>query len=502
MLPSMTVPATVRTNVREKSLRSVLWVTALQALVGGLYFTIPLALSYVLSPSELGLMELALSLFGLALLCVELGTGPAVVQKPEVDAAYLSSVFWVNLALGGLWACALVLSGPFLTQALQADARLSLLLAGVAASLLAAAFGFVPRALLVRRMEFRRITWATAVSIVAALVFGGYGFTRDRVFGLVWGLIAFTFSGSVAMSLAARYRPRLLIDKSHVGAFLRFGTSASAATAGDQMAQQMERFLIGGFLGTSSLGVWVLARSLIREPLRRLMSVFDEILLPGLAAVQHDKERCRAYYLRVVRYELAVFGPAVVFIAVFAAELSRLFYGPTWETAVPVVVQLVAFHTWRTISGHSIGAIFLSQGRPDTRLRWVTVNLALVPLQFFVGSSWGLPGYALSLSLVGIVGWVISRQMANRLIDLTWRRFLAALAAPFAAQVFLTLMLVPARWLAAPALTAHPRAALFFVPGAAAVYLGLLALVDRPLLVGLTRDIRAVLAPLARVKAA
>ena len=340
----------------------------------------------------------------------------------------------------------------------------------------------MPQALLVRSMEFRKVSLATGLAVVGAVVAGSYGLLHHGILGVAWGYLAFASLNSLAVWLGSGFRPGGRPRVADVVPLLRFGGSAFGATAGERLAQQTERFLIAGFLGAESLGIFALTRSLIRDPLRRLMSVFDEILFPGLAALQGEPERARRYYLTALRYELAIFGPAVVFIAVFADELVRLFYGPDWRGAA-LVAQLLALHTWRTITSHSIGAVFLSHGRPDVRLRWVVLSIGLVPV-VFLGRPWGLPGYALSCSLLGVVGWAISHTMANRLIGLDWAGFWQAIRRPFLSHVALAALLVALRLVLRERLAAEPRLALLALLPALACYLALLAALDRPLLRG------------------
>jgi O-antigen/teichoic acid export membrane protein len=470
-------------GLRERSLRSVAWVAALQLLLGALQFGAPLALSYLISPTELGLVELAVAVVGLGVVVVELGTGPAVVQRAELEGRFVATVFWVNVASGLAWATLLAAAAPPLAALMGGDARLVPLLWGVALGLVISSLGIVPQALLVRRMEFRRVTLATGLGVVGAIAAGSYGLLRHGVLGVAWGFLAFASVNSLAVWLGAGFRPAHRPRANEIVPLLRFGGSAFGATAGERLAQQTERFLIAGFLGAESLGIFALARSLIRDPLRRLMSVFDEILFPGLAALQGEPERARRYYLTAVRYELAIFGPAVVFVAVFADELVRLLYGPDWWGAA-LVAQLLALHTWRTITSHSIGAVFLSHGRPDVRLKWVVISIVLVPVTFLVGRPWGLPGYALACSLFGVVGWAISHTMANRLIGLDWAAFWRAIRRPLLSHASFAALLFALRLALRERLAADPRLAVLALVPALPCYLALLAALDRPLLRG------------------
>ena len=238
-------------------------------------------------------------------------------------------MFWVNVASGLAWAALLAGAAPGVAAFAGGDARLVLLFRGVAGGLVLSSLGIVPQALLVRSMEFRKVALATGLAVVGAVVAGSYGLLHHGILGVAWGYLAFASLNSLAVWLGSGFRPGGRPRVADVVPLLRFGGSAFGATAGERLAQQTERFLIAGFLGAESLGIFALTRSLIRDPLRRFMSVFDEILFPGLAALQGEPERARRYYLTALRYELAIFGPAVVFIAVFADELVRLFYART-----------------------------------------------------------------------------------------------------------------------------------------------------------------------------
>src|SRR5207302_10283969 len=165
---------------------------------------------------------------------------------------------------------------------------------------------------------------------------------------------------------------------------LRLSASVSAAKLLDHLSLQSDRLLIGRYLGGASLGLFGLARTLIRVPLRYLLNVTDELLLPGLAVLQTDAARARDYYLTTLRIELTLLGPAVIFAGVFAMDLSRLLFGPGWDRAA-VVAALLAFAAWRHVTGHTTGAVLLSHGRPDLQARWTAFALIFSIIYFVVG---------------------------------------------------------------------------------------------------------------------
>jgi len=166
-----------------------------------------------------------------------------------------------------------------------------------------------------------------------------------------------------------------------------------------------------------------------------------EVLLPGLASLQSEPARAREYYLKALRFEFLIFAPAAVFMAVFARDLVLLVYGEEWLEIVPLVQVLTPLVLF-SITRHTVGAVFLSQGRPDTQLWWSLLMVALVATFTMIGSPWGLLGSVTALSTLEVFGWLASHRMANRLIELPMRRFLGNLLVPFVcATVFGGLLL-------------------------------------------------------------
>lgn len=428
-------------SLRRRTLEGVVWLTAHRALHAAALLAGAGLLARLLTPAELGLLELAFGVLGLALTIVELGTGPLVIQRPQLDARFLSTVFFVNVATAGVVSVGLLVLGPLMARAAGADDRLVTLLHVVALVLVPLATSVVPRSLLARRLAFRLITVATVAAGAAAAAAAGLGaFVGLESAGFA-GAAAYAVVLSIGLAAGARWRPTWSLGRRDVVPLVRYSVSVSAAQTLDSLALQLERFLIAGLLGPAALGVFALARTLTRGPLRHLMGVFDTVLLSGLAELQADPARARRYYLTAVRLELTLFGPLVVFIAVFASDVVAVVYGTGWEPAA-VLVQLLAVFAWRNVTGHTVGAVFLSQGRPDVQLRWVTIALGLVTAYVLAGVPWGLAGVALSFTVLDSIGWAISHTMANRLLGLSFRDFLAALCRPAATQaVFATLAL-------------------------------------------------------------
>lgn len=413
--------------LQARSLASVFWLTLQNLLAAILLVAIPAVLAHLLTPVDLGLLEIALAFFGLATLFMELGTGPAIIQRPTIDATFLSTVFGVNIATGAIFAIVLIAGAPAITAWLRMDARLIGILRWLGVTLIPLSTAIVSRNLLARRLLYRRVTMADAIAGGTAAIVALVGLSRGLDVALTLGFLVYGTVVTVVLWSALRWWPSARPDFGMVWPLLRFSLSVSAAKMLDNMSLQSDRFLIGRYLGAASLGLYGLARTLIRVPLRYFLNVTDELLLPGLAVLQGDGERARDYYLTTLRLELAILGPAVIVAGVFATDFSRLLFGPSWDRAA-VVAMLLGFAAWRHVTGHTTGAVLLSHGRPDLQVRWTAYALVFSIMYFAIGRPWGLEGVAAAQAVLEIGGWMIRHTMANRILNLSWRQFARSLS--------------------------------------------------------------------------
>ena len=436
----MTTPAS-EPSLRQTTLRSLRWVVVMHVLRGVLFFAAPAVLANLTTAETIGAAELGMAVFFVASQFIELGTGPAIIQRPQLDRVFLSTVFYVNVATGLVFGGLLYAGAPFLATLLHLDPRFAYFLEWVAVSFAFFSLGIVQRSLLARRMAFRSLAGVNAAAAVAAVAAAAGPIRRGQVpEGLVAGLVAFAVVTSGGLWLLGRWMPSLSFDRRQLLPLFRFSLSVSAARTLDNLSAQWERFLVAGLLSPADLGVYALARNLHRTPLRHLMQVSDTVLMPALSAIQADKARCRGYYTAAMRLELAALSPALAFLVAFAPDLVRLAYGPGWDRIVPLVYLTIPV-TLRIITAHTVGAVFLSQGRSDVQLKWIALQFVLMTIYALAGSPWGIEGLAVSVLVLGFAGWTVSHLMANRLIGLSLADFLRNLAGPLAAVLLLTSLL-------------------------------------------------------------
>jgi O-antigen/teichoic acid export membrane protein len=436
-----------------------------------------------LARSEFGLMALVLVVVGFCQGMADLGTANAVLHRQRASRGELASLFWASLAVGVLLGAGVAAAGPALAAAWgePALARWLLWIAPVFPFLGAAQ---VPMACLRRDLRFGAFaalelgSAAAGTAAVCALAVAGAG-----VGALVAGQLAVAAARCALALRLARYRPAPHFSRAELAPFLSFGLYQMGERLVSFAARNLDKLVIGVWLGTAALGAYSLAYQLVNRPFRLLSNLSGRVARPLLARVQHDHERLLGAYLESVRIAALTAFPLYVCAWLLAEPLVALVYGPGWGDVASLFRILWPLGMLYAI-GNPVGALVVATGRARIGFVWnafcALVDLAAVA----IGVAYGAQGVAVAL-VVATAGVIFPCGFAMRwaLAEVPPGPFLAQLARPLAYAALAGLAVVAA----GAGLPALPAPLELLLPGGigAAVYLALLFARERALLLAL-----------------
>lgn len=483
-----------RASVAPRFARGVLWSGVSTLGTSGVRLLVIATLARLLTPSEFGLFTLTLLLIDLGNDLGDFGLGPAVIQRQNVDQAFLTSVFWATLAGGaGLFLVAAALAPALAWFFHQPLLRALTLVAAVTFIIRAASF--VHRALLQKALEFNRLAVVEIGSTVAwgvtsiALAWLGAG-----VWALVWGLVAHRIADVAIAWRVSPFRPSRGSDLSRARDVFGFAARVTGERLTYFLSARMDYIIVGRLLGSSLLGVYSLASELTRLPQVKLSSVVSSVAFPVFSDLRLEPDRLRTAFSSANRALLTVSFPLFGAIGLFAHELVRTCFGPRWIAAA-LPLQILCLVAMIRSAMHNNGAIMYAKNRPDLALRWAVIQLLSAPVPLLVGSAWGLTGVAVALALTFVCYFVYMQRVVNQLIELpllAYLRTFAPAVTALASMSFVTLVfrISARRWLLFDDLPV-----LFIgVPLALSSYVVLVKVLDPPTwrdILGLKRTFRA-----------
>jgi len=429
------------------------WSAATQILGKGLQFVTTIALARLLSPGEFGLIGMVVVITGFAASIADAGLGASIIQRQSLSDDHLSSVFWLNLALGSALTLLFIASAS-LIAGFYNEPELRPLVVAMAFIFLLGSLTIVQYALLQKSLEFRSRFWIeTVVIVVSAVVALAMALGGAGVWSLVGQALSGTFARVVMVWRLSDWRPRWSFDLAAIKTLLGFGGHLVVFNVIVYCAQNFDKLVIGHQIGSTALGIYSLADRWMRLPLDNVTSITSTVMFPALSSLQDNVESVQRAYLRGNRMIALVTFPMMLGMSVLAEPLVLVFFGERWRGAI-TIARLLCFAGLAQSVYNTASWIFLSRGRPDILFRLGVLSMLTRIGGVILGTPWGLLGIAWAYVLGGYLFLLYPTwSSAARIIGLTFADLLRCVAPPF----FCAVPMAAVIWLLNEALTLeHP----------------------------------------------
>jgi O-antigen/teichoic acid export membrane protein len=196
----------------------------------------------------------------------------------------------------------------------------------------------------------------------------------------------------------------------------------SVARLGGTFANVADNLVVGRWLGPVALGLYSRAYQLIAVPTTLLGDVFDRVLFPTLARVQHDDRRLSTAYLQGTAIVGLVTLPVGVIAAALAPELVAVAFGSRWQALVPAFQVLALGMMFRT--SYRMGdSLSRATGRVYRRAWRQALYAVLVFLGAWVGQRWGITGVAVGVLGALFVNYLLMAHLGLRVLQISWLSF-------------------------------------------------------------------------------
>jgi O-antigen/teichoic acid export membrane protein len=410
-------------------------------------FAIGVGLARLLSPSDFGIVALAMVVVAFAQPFGDFGIAGAVIQHPSLTDRHVRVAFTLATLLGFALTLALAISAPWAAMAAR-EARVAPVLQLLAFSFAIQGPAVVAGAILKRRLDFKRLflietfSYLTGYGAVAlAMAAAGAGY-----WSLVAAALAQTAVSAVATLSIVRHSLRPLFANREAGELLRFGIGSGASTWVTYLAGNGDNFIVGRMLGAADLGLYTRAYSLMNLPYTYTASVMSGALFPAFAQIQGEPARLGRAYLTMTSVTALVAGPAMCVLAVVAPHLVVALYGPRWSGVAAPLQILCAAGYFRSL--YHVGSVVAhSVGRVYSDL-WRQVGYAfLVLVGALIGVRFGLGGVAAGVSVAILYMFLATGQLALQIVGSSWREYMRAQRIAFATTALTGLTAVLVRQL-------------------------------------------------------
>ena len=293
--------------------------------------------SRILTPAEIGVSVIGMSIIGVALALREFASSTFLIQQPDLSREDIRAAFSVILILTLIITATLGMIAPLLATIFKVSG-LATYIRVISVCILIDTFATHVISLLRREMAFGRVALINTTSIMSGavltiiLALAGFSYLS---FALGWLL-----SAIVSSTLAIWFRPYLWMftpSLKRAPAMIKFGGYNGATFLLTTMIDQLPYFLLGRVASLEAAAMYNRGLMLSQIPEKIFIGGAVPVLLPAFAAEAREGRSVKKAYLHAVEIVTALQWPALLVLAILAYTVVNVMLGQQWEASIPLV---------------------------------------------------------------------------------------------------------------------------------------------------------------------
>lgn len=302
-----------------------------------------LILARLLNPHEFGIFGIAVAAQAVVQIFLSFGISAYVTQRADLTPTALASAFTVNAIVSSIFA--LVLFGcSFLAEPLLGTAQAGNVLRVLALAALVSIIGFRPTAMLAREMAFKTISLVTLLSVcMTTIVTLSSAVAGASYMSAAWGILAGAILQALAYNLIGMRHVSWRLSFVDARDVFRFGMTMTLLSGSSALAGRLSEIILGRVQGLNALGYYGRATGITAIIQDNIYASGTKISYVKLAEDARTTGDLRPTLLRSLHLIVGLLWPVQIGLAVVAAPVVNLMYGPQWHAAaLPLSLLLVA----------------------------------------------------------------------------------------------------------------------------------------------------------------
>lgn len=379
------------TTLREKSISGVAWRGFSSAFQFVLNLVISIILMRLIGPDQYGIIAKIIIVMTVFNIFLDFGFSQAIIQEKNITDSYLSTQFWISIAIGLFLAITLYVLSPFFATFYEV-ASLKNIFIVFAISILFGSTFIVQRALMHKRLQFKKLAIISIVSVSISAIIGVYLAVKYESYtAVVAQLISSVFIQGILTWFLSDFSPSQKFDRSSFSRSSNFSIYLFIADIIRYLVDILDQFLISIMYSQSTLGLYNRSLALIKSPARILPDTFNAVLFPLFSTydntIENDRKINDIYYkiASIISFFLV---PIFLVFWLFAHEIVLTILGETWLEIIEYskIIALIAI----VITLNIEGPIYLAKGQSKSLLYLVIVNKSIILISIFIGIQWDI----------------------------------------------------------------------------------------------------------------
>lgn len=416
------------------------WLVGFKLLDKSIGLISTLVLVRVLTPSDFGLVAMAMAVVALLELMGAFGFDSALIQRQDTARSHFDTAWTFNVMFGVAIALLLaVMAAP--AAAFYREPRLELMLPVLAIGAVVGGFENIGTVAFRKELNFRMEFIYLLIKRVAVFVaVVTLAFTLRSFWALIFATIAGKVMAVLISYLLHPYRPRFSLAAR--GDLFHFSKWLFISNLIQFLHSRSTDFILGRTVGSYGLGVYNLAAEISAMPSTELIAPLNRAVYPAYAQLAKAREKLLVRFLEVYGLISLVAFPVAVGLFCLSDLVVALLLGPQWTDAVPILQILGLCGLLGALQGNMY-VVMSAMGKPKANTM-LSASLLAVSLPGVVWASlqYGALGAAYAHFVFALVGFVGIVLVFTRVTGTAKFQLLAVMWRPMTASIFMGAVLV------------------------------------------------------------
>jgi len=183
----------------------------------------------------------------------------------------------------------------------------------------------------------------------------------------------------------------------------------------DTIYNNIYQLVIGKKYSAVDLGYYTRAMGLVQLPSSNITGIIQRVTFPILSEIQHDSERLKNNYRRLLKMSAFIIFPVMAFLAALGKPLVLFLLTDKWLPVVPLMQVLCLSYMFYPI--HAINLNLLQvKGRSDLFLRLEIIKKIMITIVLFASVPFGVLAMCYGTILTSVLALVINTHYTGKLI--------------------------------------------------------------------------------------
>lgn len=316
-------------------------------------------LARLLSPADFGLIAIATVFIVFLNLIADIGIGPAIIQRKDLTNNDFNNIFSLTIGFGFLLSVAFFFFSILIARYYN-QAELEIICKWLCFLVFFNSINIVPNSLLLRNKEFRFIAIRTLIVQFVS------GITSVTVAYMGWGLYSLILQpilSSILLFLLNYFNHPLMIKVRNYRCTLSkissFSTYQFLFNFINYFSRNLDKLLIGKYMGIMPLGYYEKSYRLMMMPLQNITYVITPVMHPVFSSLQDNHHELIEKYIKILRLLAYISMPLSIWLFFSAKELILIIFGSQWFDAI-LPFKILSLSVFFQVLNSTTGAIFQS----------------------------------------------------------------------------------------------------------------------------------------------